>query len=322
MTGRTSESDERSGGSPTLVDSASVDPASVDPVPADTAARRQGASDGEAKARWWSRARTQIVRRHSIGVEIIVMVCLYAVYDSARGVVGGGDGRAYRDARNVAHLEHELHIFSEPRIQSALAHIPGINGIFAVGYSTFHLGVTALVLGWLYYRRPHVFARIRTLLTVTSVLAVIGFAFFPTAPPRLAGVGIKDTLHIGKTTAESGVWDWLYNPYAAVPSLHMAFAVIAGGSLVVFARWRWMRLVGVAYPIFIAAEVIGTGNHFIFDVVTGMLTAAVALVVTVPLAGEGIDRHLGHTLRLIGSRSGDLFRPAGTPSAALHHETH
>ena len=236
--------------------------------------------------------------------------------------MGGGAGRASGDARRVARLEHQLHIFFEPSIQSVLAHVPGLNSVFGVGYATFHLGVTALVLGWLYYRRPQVFARIRTLLTVTSVLAVIGFALFPTAPPRLAGVGIKDTLHIGKTTAESGIWDWLYNPYAAVPSLHMAFAVIVGASIMLFARRRWMRFVGVAYPIFIAAEVVATGNHFIFDVLTGILTTAVALVFTVPLAGEGVDRHLGHTLRLIGSRSGDLFRPSGGFTEALHHKTH
>jgi hypothetical protein len=275
-------------------------------------------SVGEAAPRWLSRARAQIVRRHSIAVEIVIMVCLYFVYDSGRGLVVGGSARAYSDARSVAHLERDLHIFFEPRIQSVLAHVPGLTDLFGVGYATFHLGVTAIVLGWLYYRRPRVFARVRTLLTVTSLLALVGFALFPTAPPRLAGVGIKDTLHIGKTTAESGVWDWLYNPYAAIPSLHMAFAVIVGASVVLFARRRWMRCAGVIYPFFIAAEVIATGNHFILDVLTGILTAVVALVITVPLAGEGADRHLGHTLRLIGARSGDLVRPP----TGLRHKTH
>ena len=61
----TSEPDERSGGSTTLVDAAST------PYPDVSAAA--------AKARWWSRARAQIVRRHSVPVEIGVMVCLYGV---------------------------------------------------------------------------------------------------------------------------------------------------------------------------------------------------------------------------------------------------
>ncbi len=216
------------------------------------------------------------------------MVCLYAIYDSARGVVVGGAATAIRNARTVAGIERSLHVFVEPSIQAALTHVPGLVTLFGFGYATFHLGVTGAVLLWLYYRRPGVFARVRTLLVVTTLLALIGFAFFPVAPPRLAGVGIADTLNIGRATVESGVLHWLYNPYAAVPSLHMAFAVIAGGSVVAFARHRAVRLVGLGYPVFVAAEVLATGNHFLFDVVTGVAVVAVAAVLTLRLRHETV----------------------------------
>jgi hypothetical protein len=256
------------------------------------------------------RIRRQIAARHSLVVEIIVMLAVYGVYDGARGLVVGGATAAYRNARTVATLEKDLHVFFEPHIQSVLSRVPGLTTWFGIGYATFHLGVTAAVLLWLYWRRPTVFARVRTLLAVVSLLALIGFSLFPTDPPRLADIGIKDTLHIGRATAETGWLHWLYNPYAAVPSLHMAFAVIAGGSVLLFARRRWVRLLGLVYSFDIAAEVTATGNHFLFDVVTGIVAVFIAFVIMVPIAGEGEGRRIGRSFRLIAVRATDLIRSA------------
>jgi PAP2 superfamily len=259
---------------------------------------------------WWGRIHHQIVIRHSLALEIFIMACVYGIYDGARGLVSGGAATAYRNARSVARWEKDLHVFVEPHIQNVLTRVPGLTTWFGIGYDTFHLGVTAAVLLWLYWRRPHLFARVRTLLAVTSLLALIGFTCFPTAPPRLAGVGIKDTLHLGRATAETGWLQWLYNPYAAVPSLHMGFALIAGGSVLLFARRRWMRIVGLIYPIDITAEVLATGNHFLFDVVTGIVTVFLAFAIMIPLAGEGEDARIGRAFRLVAARFTDLFRPA------------
>jgi hypothetical protein len=131
--------------------STSVDgPADELSVPSDRVS-----ADGKT-LRTWARVRAYIVARHRLPIEIILMVVLYAVYDSARGLVVGGASRAFRNARSVARLERQLQVFFEPRIQSALGHVPGLTGVFGVGYDSFHHGVTALVLGWLYFRRPHV----------------------------------------------------------------------------------------------------------------------------------------------------------------------
>jgi hypothetical protein len=256
------------------------------------------------------RIRRQIAARHSLVVEIIIMLAVYGVYDGARGLVVGGATTAYDNAREVARFEKDLHIFFEPHIQSVLSRVPGLTTWFGIGYAVFHLGVTAAVLLWLYWRRPTVFARVRTLLAAVSLLALIGFSLFPTAPPRLAGVGIKDTLHIGQATAETGWLHWLYNPYAAVPSLHMSFAVIAGGSVLLFARHRWVKVLGLIYPVDIAAEVLSTGNHFIFDVVTGIIAVFIAFVIMVPISGEGEGRRIGQSFRLVAIRSTDLLRSA------------
>jgi hypothetical protein len=263
------------------------------------------AEDG-AMRRTLRAVRRHISTRHSLVVEIVLMAALYALYDSMRGLALGGANTAFRNARTVAELERHLHIFVEPRIQAVLTSVPGLVSVFNVGYATFHLGVTGAVLIWLYFARPHVFPRIRTLLVITSMLALVGFVLFPAAPPRLAGLGIKDTLHLGKATAESGVLHWLYNPYAAVPSLHMAFAVIAGGSLMLFARRRWVRVVGFVYPLFVAAEVIATGNHFLFDVLSGIAAVGVAAIAAIPLAGQGADRSLRRTTHLVAARTTDM----------------
>jgi len=261
--------------------------------------------------RWtpcWAQA--QIAARHALWVEVLAVCLLYALYDSGRGLAVSRAATAIRDAQLVARVERELHVFVEPEVQRALAHAHWLTTFFGIGYASFQLGITGLVLLWLYWWHPNVFPRVRTLLIVTSLLALVGFVLFPAAPPRLAGVGISDTLHIARATAESGVLAFLYNPYAAVPSLHESYAVIAGGSVALFAGRRLVRAIGVLYPLYTAVEVVATGNHFLFDIATGAAAVGVALLLTIPLASVGADRRIGRTLVLIAGRGREVVRPA------------
>lgn len=270
-----------------------------------------GDAERSGPRRWtpgWAQA--QIAARHALWVEVLAVCLLYALYDSGRGLAVSRAATAIRDAQLVARVERELHVFVEPEVQRALAHAHWLTTFFGIGYASFQLGLTGLVLLWLYWWHPNVFPRVRTLLIVTSLLALVGFLLFPAAPPRLAGVGISDTLHIARATAESGVLAFLYNPYAAVPSLHESYAVIAGGSVALFARRRAVRALGVLYPLYTAVEVVATGNHFLFDIVTGAAAVGVALLLTIPLASIGADRRIGRTLVLIAGRGRGVVRPA------------
>jgi hypothetical protein len=237
--------------------------------------RGAGAGVG-VRARPGRRILSWLVGRHHVAAEILVLVGVYVIYDAARGVVAGGASVAVRHAREVATLERHLHLFVEPAVQRVLAHLPGLHVVFDVGYDACHLGVTGGVLVWLYLRRADVYARVRTTLLAATALALVGFTVFPTAPPRLAGLGVADSLHLAAETDHSGLLQLLYNPYAAMPSLHMAFAVIAGGSLMAFGGRRCTRIIGAVYIAFVAVEVVATGNHFVLDVATGIGIDALA----------------------------------------------
>jgi hypothetical protein len=221
---------------------------------------------------------TRVCGRHSIVVEAATIVGLYAAYEAARGLVAGSRGPAIDRAHGVMHLERHLHIFEEPRVQHFVRGIPALMGSLSFAYLTLHLLVTSSVLAWLYFRRPAAFPVVRTTLLAASAISLIGFLAFPTAPPRLAasalshGQGVVDMNH--------GLISALYNPYAAVPSMHIGYAVIVGAALVRYGRSSWLRVAGAAYPFFVLLVIVATGNHFFFDAATGALVAGVAAALT------------------------------------------
>jgi hypothetical protein len=98
--------------------------------------------------------------------------------------------------------------------------------------------------------------------------------------PRRAHLGIGDSLALSRHTSKSPVLSALYNPYAAMPSLHMIFAVIAGASIALYARHRWAKIAGLVYPLFVAAEVVATGNHYLLDLAAGAATVAISALAT------------------------------------------
>jgi membrane-associated phospholipid phosphatase len=102
---------------------------------------------------------------------------------------------------------------------------------------------------------------------------------FPTAPPRLAGVGLEDTLlmlsgiDIGSQTSSA-----LSNPVAAVPSLHAAYALGVGVGMIRFARSHVVRFAGALYPPLVVLTIVVTGNHFLLDAIAGMLVLALGFM--------------------------------------------
>jgi len=231
-------------------------------------------------ARWLS-------ARHSLAVEAASLLVLYATYEAARGLVAGNRRVAIDHAHTVAALERKLHLFVEPNVQHAARALPGLLTFLGGAYLTLHLSVTAGLLLWLHQRRRAAFARIRTTLLVASALALIGFVLFPTAPPRLAGIGIADTVSSGHVDLNEGLISSLYNPFAAVPSLHIGYALIAAAALIRFGNTRIARLTGVLYPLLVLLVVVATGNHFLFDAATGAIVVVAAYVAASAIGRSG-----------------------------------
>jgi hypothetical protein len=222
--------------------------------------------------------------RHSLRVEAIVVFALYAVYEATRGLVVGDGDSAVRHAHQVASLERSLHIFVERGVQTGAHVVPGLMGALDVAYLTLHLSATVVFLLWLYRRRPAVYPLIRNTLLIASALALAGFILYPTAPPRLAQLGISDTISGPHVDLNRGLVSSLYNPFAAIPSMHVGYAVVVGGGLVRYASRRATRLVGVLYPFVVLLVIVATGNHFVLDAALGAAVAGAALLVALAIS--------------------------------------
>jgi hypothetical protein len=214
----------------------------------------------------------------------LAVLTLYAGYEATRGLVVGDSGAAVRHAQQVASVERSMHVFFERRVQIDAHLVPGLVGVLGVAYLTLHLATTAVFLLWLYRRRPAAYPLIRTTLLVASALALVGFILYPTAPPRLAGLGIADTISGPDIDLNRGLVSSLYNPFAAIPSMHIGYAVVVGGGLVRYASRAVARVAGVLYPLFVLLVIVATGNHFLFDAATGAAVAGVALCIALGLS--------------------------------------
>jgi cytochrome bd-type quinol oxidase subunit 2 len=142
--------------------------------------------------------------RHSLGLEAALVVTLYGVYELARGLVVG-NRQGSPPSRRPACCARAVAASLRRRGGAASADVlPGLTDLLGVAYLTLHVAVTAVVLLWLPERRPTAVPFVRTTLLVASALALVGFIAYPTAPPRLAGIGIADTVSNGHATSTTG----------------------------------------------------------------------------------------------------------------------
>ena len=250
-------------------------------------------------------------RRHNLAAEAAVVVGLYALYEVSRGLVAYDPPVAEHHARMIVSLERSLHVFVEGQVQNAAHALPGLVGALGFFYLTLHLTVTGACLLWLHRRRPDVFPFVRSTLLLASALALVGYLAFPTAPPRLAAVGIADTISEGHVDLNHGLVSSLYNPFAAVPSMHFGYAIVVGLTLVRHGRHVLLRAFGALYPLLVLLVIVATGNHFLFDAAAGATVAAVAAGICAAAARARSvgERDLGPDARALAGRALDAEAP-------------
>jgi len=239
--------------------------------------------------------RGSLSTRHSLPIEMAIVFGLYAASEATRGLVAGDAHVALRHAQDVVSLERSLHIFVEGPVQNAALAVSGLTGALGFAYLTLHLSLTGGLLLWLHRRRPAAYPLVRTTLLLASALAVVGYLVFPTAPPRLSDVGIADTVSRGAVDLNAGLVSTLYNPYAAVPSTHISYALIVGTSLARYAPHLITHLAGLAYPPFVLLVIVATGNHFFLDAAAGAAVAGVAFLAARPLVKPQLQPTLWST---------------------------
>jgi membrane-associated phospholipid phosphatase len=204
----------------------------------------------------------------------------FLVYDLVRGLVEGRATTAFQNARELISIERTLHVFVEPSVQAwaSGSHVVMVAASWA--YINAQGTVTIAALAYLYLRHNRSFYFVRNMLMIAMPIALLGYTLFPTAPPRfLPEWGFIDTvtdLTPVNLTHTSTSMSALFNPYAAVPSMHVAFALMIGWPLARLVRHSAARVLWLVYPFVITFVIVVTANHFILDALLGALTAAVS----------------------------------------------
>lgn len=206
--------------------------------------------------------------------ELALCFGLYVLYDVTRLWARGGYPSARRHALSVLHAEQLLGIDIEHAVNHAVTPITWLSVASSYWYATMHFILTPLVLVLLYRHRFEVYRVARTALMGATFLALVGYFFFPTAPPRL--LGGYDYLDTVETTSRYGWWPGAdstgghaTNQYAAMPSMHVGWALWVSIVIALLVRRRWLKVLAFAYVATTTFVVIATGNHWVLDTVAG-----------------------------------------------------
>jgi PAP2 superfamily len=212
--------------------------------------------------------------------QVALFLGAYLAYRLVRGLVEGRATAAFQHARELVHIERTLHLFVEPSVQTwaSGSHLVMVSASWL--YVNAQGPVTIAALLFLYVRHNSSFYFVRNMLMIAMGIALVGYVVFPTAPPRfLPEWGFIDTVdHVTRINVSdsSASMSALFNPYAAVPSMHVAFALMIGWPLARLVRTSAARLLWLAYPLVMTFVIVVTANHFIADALLGALTAAVS----------------------------------------------
>ncbi len=221
--------------------------------------------------------------------EALLIALGYFLYGRVRNLVPSHEGLAMQHGRAVQHLQSDLHLSFELSVNRFVAGHEWLAQSMDYYYATLHFVVTPACLLWLFLAHSRIYRGARTVLFVTSLLALAGFWLYPLAPPRLLPqYGYIDTLlkfHTWGSLADPKIAQHS-NQFAAMPSLHMAWALWCGVSIVYCARRLWVRLLGVVYPLCTLAVIVGTANHFFIDALAGLLIFLVGVLAQFLMSGR------------------------------------
>ncbi|MFE2231524.1 phosphatase PAP2 family protein [Streptomyces sp. NPDC059442] len=229
------------------------------------------------RPRWWA--------------ELSLIAVVYAAYSGGRLLARGDTGGAVEHGLAILRLEQALHLNAEHPLNRLFTSTPALGIPADFAYASLHYLVTPAVLVWLFRRRPGRYRAARTWLMLSTLLGLVGFTLLPTCPPRLldAGHGFVDTM------AQFSAYGWwgaeasaprgmggMTNQYAAMPSLHVGWALWCGVMLWRHGRTPLFRALGVAYPLLTVIVVMGTANHYFLDAVAGAAVMGLGLLLTAP----------------------------------------
>ncbi|MFF3498340.1 phosphatase PAP2 family protein [Streptomyces sp. NPDC003247] len=237
-----------------------------------------------SRLRWWT--------------ELPLILLVYACYSAGRLLARGDVGTAVDHGLAILRVEKFLHINAEHPLNRLFRSEPWIGVPADFWYASLHYLVTPVLLVWLFRSRAVHYRTARTWLMTSTFIGLIGFTLLPTCPPRLLAAehGFVDTM------AQYSSWGWwggeasaprglggMTNQYAAMPSLHVGWALWCGVMLWRHGGTRAARVAGVVYPLVTTIVVMGTANHYFLDALAGAAVMGAGLLLT-PLVLRRAER--------------------------------
>jgi hypothetical protein len=208
-----------------------------------------------------------------LGRQLLIWFGFAVLYQLARGVADRNPAKAFSNGYHVVDIETGVfHRLYELTFQHFVDQRHFLETVVSWTYWNSEFTVVGLAVLWVYLRRHDAFLGFRNSILLANVIGLLGYVLMPTAPPRLLGVGFVDTHRDGLVSLAA-------NPYAAMPSLHAADALIVGVVLVGVCRSRWAKLFWAVWPAWVWFAVMATGNHFWLDIMAGILVALAAMAV-------------------------------------------
>jgi PAP2 superfamily len=223
-----------------------------------------------------------------VGLFVLADLC----YETVRGVAEGQKAVAFANGREIIDFERATGTLFEPGFQSLLIGERWLIDFANFMYMNSHFVLTTGFLVWLYIRRNDSFYFVRNMFMVAMALALVGYALYPTAPPRMfEQFGFVDTItDFSQVNHDSALVKVFVNPYAAVPSMHCAFALMISVPGVLLSRHLWSKAFWCLYPLLVFWVVVVTANHYWVDAAIGALVAAASALVAQRLLARARPR--------------------------------
>lgn len=230
-------------------------------------------------------------RRLPWPVEVFSIAVGYAAYSIIRVLAPSRVSTSYRHAWELESIEKQLGMFPELGLNGFLSRHEVLQDLASYYYGTLHFIVTPVVLVWLWKRRVRHYSPLRSSLVLASLSALVVYATFPVAPPRFALAGTVDSVSLHPVLWDSGHGvKGLINELAAMPSLHVGWALWCAAAVVLVCQTPWRHLAWL-YPLGTTVVVVATANHYVLDAVGG------ALIVVVPMVLCGLRLRPSSTTR-------------------------
>jgi membrane-associated phospholipid phosphatase len=219
-------------------------------------------------------------RRHdwrAVPRELAVVGGGAVVYFGVRGLTEGNLAASNRHAGQLVDIEQALGIDVEEAVQEPVARSDAFTAVMNWIYIWGHWPVIIATLLWLVLSHPAVYGRTRNAMLLSGAVGMVVFALWPVAPPRLADLGLVDTVTEYSRSYRVLQPPAFTNQYAAMPSLHVGWDLLIGLAIIVAASRLWVRVVGGLLPVLMGWAVVATANHFVLDAVVGVLLVLVSL---------------------------------------------